>query len=190
MLDAGLECRVDPEGLDWKSWAQTVSSEEEARAFFDRRQLRSEGGAKLRIVSMVKVENVQALSNFQTSGTFESEPLQAHRRHCDTLLFHGCKQESVANIQATGLLLDRAADGMLGAGLYGAPDPRKSFNYCGRSEDKFMFICRFRLDAIAKHAGPSTQHRNTVFDEFCVYNERHVAVLWMLKVKVEAQMAV
>ena len=44
-----------------------------------------------------------------------------------------------------------------------------------------MFICRFRLDARAKHAGPSTQHRNKVFDEFCVYNERHVAVLWMLK---------
>ena len=182
MLDAGLECRVDPEGLDWKSWARTVRSEEEARAFFDRRQLRSEGGAKLRIVSMVKVENVQALSNFQSSNSFKIEPLQAYRRRCDTLLFHGCKQEAVANILATGLLLERANNGMLGAGLYGAPDPRKSFNFCGDSEEKFMFICRFRLDASAKHAGPSTQHRNTVFDEFCVYDDRHVVVLWMLKV--------
>ena len=50
-----------------------------------------------------------------------------------------------------------------------------------------MFICRFRLDASAKHAGPRTQHRNTVFDEFCVYDERHVVVLWMLKVKAETQ---
>ena len=189
-VGVGRRTGVGGVGLDWSNWAQTVSSEEDARAFFDRRQLRSEGGAKLCIVSMVKVENAQALSNFQSSNSFEINPLQAHGRHCDTLLFHGCKPESVANIQATGLLLERAADGMLGTGLYGAPDPRKAFNYCGRSEDKFMFICRFRLDARAKHAGPSTQHRNKVFDEFCVYNERHVAVLWMLKVEVAAHMAV
>ena len=182
-VGVGRRARVDFGSLDWSNWAQTVSSEEEVRAFFDRRQLRSEGGAKLRIVDMIKVENVKALSKFQSSDSFEIAPLQAHRRHCDTLLFHGCKKESVGNIQATGLLIGRANTGMLGAGLYGAPDPRKSFNYCGDSEDKFMFICRFRLDASAKHAGPGTQHRNTVFDEFCVYNERHVAVLWMLKVK-------
>ena len=35
----------------------------------------------------------------------------------------------------------------------------------------------------AKHAGPSTQHRNTIFDEFCVYDEKRVVVLWMLKLK-------
>jgi len=35
----------------------------------------------------------------------------------------------------------------------------------------------------AKHAGPGTGHRNTVFDEFCIYNNDHVVVLWMLKVK-------
>ena len=72
-----------------------------------------------------------------------------------------------------------AANGMLGRGLYGAPDPRKSYNYC-KSQNKFMFICRFNLSG-AKHAGPSTQHPNTVYDEFCVYDERHVVVLWMLK---------
>ena len=181
-LPAGRRTRVEPEGLDWAYWAKEVETQQQARDFFIRRQLRSEGGAKLHIVSMVKVENVTALSNFQSSNSFEIEPLQAHQRRCDTLLFHGCKQEAGANILATGLLLERANDGMLGAGLYGAPDPRKSFQYC-RSEEKFMFICRFRLDASAKHAGPGTQHRNTVFDEFCVYNERHVAVLWMLKVK-------
>ena len=70
--------------------------------------------------------------------------------------------------------------GMLGLGLYGAPDPRKSLNYCGKSRNKFMFICRFNLSG-AQHAGPGTRHRNTIFDEFCVYDERHVVVLWMLK---------
>ena len=65
---------------------------------------------------------------------------------------------------------------MLGRGLYGAPDPRKSLQYC-RSANKFMFICRYNLASPAQHAGPSTQHRNSIFDEFCVYDERRVVVL-------------
>ena len=94
-----------------------------------------------------------------------------------------------ANIQATGLLLSHAANGMLGRGLYGAPDPRKSAQYCGmaastvpirgsRGADlqsgKFMFICRFNVSN-------ARYHQNQTFDEFCVYDERHVVVLWMLK---------
>ena len=59
-------------------------------------------------------------------------------------------------------------------------DPRKSLQYC-RSPNKFMFICRYNLYN-AEHAGPSTAHRNSVFDEFCVYDESHVVILWMLKV--------
>ena len=75
-----------------------------------------------------------------------------------------------------------AAQGMLGCGLYGAPDPRKSKSYCGNSRHgSFMFLCRFNLSG-ARHAGPATPHQNSVFDEFCVYDERHVVVLWMLKV--------
>ena len=70
---------------------------------------------------------------------------------------------------------------MLGRGLYGAPDPRKSLQYCKNSENgKFMFVCRFNLRE-AKHAGPTTQHRNSIFDEFCIFDERHVVVLWMIK---------
>ena len=76
-----------------------------------------------------------------------------------------------------------AANGMLGVGLYGAPDPRKSVRYCGDSPNgDFMFICRFNLSE-AKHAGPDTDHRNTVFDEFCVKKEEHVVVLWVIKLK-------
>ena len=52
-----------------------------------------------------------------------------------------------------------------------------------------MFICRFRLDASAKHRRTQL-HNEPEFDEFCVYDERHVVVLWMLKVKVEDPMAV
>ena len=93
---------------------------------------------------------------------------------------------TAANIQATGLVTPGDTDvgvahgSMLGKGIYGAPDPRKSMQYC-RSDRKFMFICRFNLSA-AQHAGPSTSHRNSVFDEFCVYDARHVVVLWMLKI--------
>ena len=71
-----------------------------------------------------------------------------------------------------------AADGMLGRGLYGAPDPRKSLEYCGNGTNgKFMFICRFNLSG-AGTAGPSTGRR---FDEFCVFDESNVVVLWLLK---------
>ena len=45
-----------------------------------------------------------------------------------------------------------------------------------------MFICRFNLEH-ALHAGPHTGHRNTLFDEFCVFNDTHVVVLWMLKLQ-------
>ena len=61
----------------------------------------------------------------------------------------------------------------------GAPDPRKSLQYC-RSPNKFIFIARYNLSA-AQHAGPRTQHRNTLFDELCVYDEKHIVVLWMVK---------
>ena len=133
----------------------------------------------MRIAEVVKVENPRTLSAFQSAASFHIRPLEAHRRHGDSLLFHGCPQDVAANIQATGLLLSFAANGMLGRGLYGAPDPRKSLSYC-RSPEKFMLICRFNLSG-ALHAGPNTRHRNSTFDEFCVFEERHVVVLWLLK---------
>ena len=69
---------------------------------------------------------------------------------------------------------------MLGAGLYGAPDPRKSVTYCRGSLGDFIFICRFNISQ-ATHAGPQTHHKNHVFEEFCVFKEPDVVVLWMLK---------
>ena len=71
---------------------------------------------------------------------------------------------------------------MLGKGLYGAPDPRKSLGYCGKgcTNGSFMFVCRFNL-AGAAFAGLITPHPNTTFDEFCVFDEARVVVLWMLK---------
>ena len=75
-----------------------------------------------------------------------------------------------------------AANGMLGHGLYGAPDPRKSQNYCKNSANgNFMFVCRYNLSN-AEHAGPDTHHRNKIFHEFAVKDERRVVVLWMIKV--------
>ena len=76
-----------------------------------------------------------------------------------------------------GSLRSRAS----GRGNPPAPDPRKSLQYCkDSSHGKFMFVCRYNLSH-AKRAGPDTSHRNTVFDEFCVFDERHVVVLWMVK---------
>ena len=93
---------------------------------------------------------------------------------------------AATNIQAEGLSIRYAAQGMLGRGLYGAPDPRKSLQYCisrGNGQGQqghFMFICRFNL-AGAQSAGTSTPHRNSLYDEHCVFQDEQVVVLWMLK---------
>ena len=58
----------------------------------------------------------------------------------------------------------------------GAPDPRKSLQYCDGKNGYFMFICRFHLAKGHRYA------QNKTFDEYCVYNEKHVVALWMLKV--------
>ena len=163
----------------WLTLSAKIDDDTAVRAFFARRQPSSAGGNQLRIERIIKVENRQTLDAFRGTRFFNVNPLEAHSQGCDTLLFHGCPDSVAANIQATGLLLSHAANGMLGRGLYGASDPRKSLQYC-RSQDKFMFICRFNLSG-AQHAGPHTQHRNSVFDEFCVYDEEHTVVLWMLK---------
>eukprot|EP00966_Prymnesium_polylepis_P071650 1664112-Prymnesium_polylepis.1 len=77
--------------------------------------------------------------------------------------------------------MNYAANGMLGRGIYGAPDPRKSSQYCEKQgvnnpNGRFMFICRFNL-ATTRH------HKNKLFHEFCVYNDSHVVVLWMVKLE-------
>ena len=134
-----------------------------------------------------KVINQTRLKAFVSTraqvARLELNPIRAHIDGDDSFLFHGCAEGDVANIQSSGLLLRFAKDGMLGRGLYGAPDPRKAESYCRNSKNgKFMFVCRFHLSN-AQRAGPDTSHRNRVFNEFCVYNEQHVVVLWVIKLK-------
>ena len=103
----------------------------------------------------------------------------------DTFLFHGCPPDAMTNISAEGLQLKFVGKNgtMLGAGLYGAPDPRKSASYAGKhSMGKFLFICRFNLSG-AEHAGPDTKHKNEIYHEYCTPDESKVVVLWQLKVE-------
>jgi hypothetical protein len=170
--------------LRWISLAKNVATERDLQAFFHRRQTEAPRGApKLKIDSMLRVMNRTKLTRFVSAGHCDVNPLTALTRKGDTLLFHGCPESAVANIQAEGLSTSFAGDGMLGVGLYGALDPRKSETYCRNSQNgKFMFVCRYNLSA-ARHAGPQTTHRNTVFNEFCVDDERHVVALWLIKLK-------
>ena len=171
---------ADGGGL-WHKLARGIETEAELQQFFARRQSNSKGGRVLAIQSAVKVVNNACLHAFASAHKADINALKASKSKADSYLFHGCSQTSATNIQADGLRIGFAANGMLGRGLYGAPDPRKSLQYCKNSENgKFMFVCRFNLSA-AKRAGPDTNHRNTIFDEFCVYDDRHVVVLWMLK---------
>lgn len=188
-LERALNDSIDGDVL-WLQLAEGARTPAEVRHFFERRQ--DSFGAtreRLSIQAITKVSNVPALRRFHSSGQFRISPLATMDQPAgggsggaDSLLFHGCPEQAGLNIQAEGLSLRFAADGMLGRGLYGAPDPRKSLNYCDEGRHgKFMFVCRFNLSA-ARHAGPMTADRNTVFSEFCVFDECHVVVLWMLKV--------
>jgi len=173
------------EGGLWPRLAQGIETEAELQKFFTRRQVGTAGGRALHIASAVKVVNNAALAAFTSTRTLTLNPLKAHKdkNGADTFLFHGCPQEAATNIQSDGLKMGYAANGMLGKGLYGAPDPRKSEQFCKNSANgKFMFVCRFNMKH-AQHAGPETKHRNTIFDEFCIYDERQVVVLWMLKLR-------
>ena len=69
-----------------------------------------------------------------------------------------------------------SANGMLGKGIYGAPDPRKSVTYCGPSTiGRFLFVCRFNL-AEAKHG-----KFDGTYHEYCTFDESKLVVLWMVK---------
>lgn len=165
---------------------------DDVHKFFERRQRGPADGqiTRLKIEAAVRIAHPDALDSYVASngltstGGFDINPLAAHSNGGETFLFHGTNEASVANIQATGRPSVRFAEpGMLGKGIYGAPDPRKSANYCKSGVNgRFMFICRFNLEH-ALHAGPHTGHRNTLFDEFCVFNDTHVVVLWMLKLQ-------
>eukprot|EP00962_Isochrysis_galbana_P044276 scaffold17122_cov113-Isochrysis_galbana.AAC.2 len=174
--------------LLWGELAGPVGTDEQVAAFFHRRQSQPHPGeGKLRILSMVRLANRPRLQAFTPGGDVHLRPTDAATLGADTLLFHGCKPEAATNIQADGLLLRYARQtGMLGPGLYGAPDPRKSWQYCAGTREGFVFVCRFNLAHPAKHAGPQTPHRNSMYDEYCVFDEDRVVVLWILKMARDA----
>ena len=180
----------------WTQLAEGIVTKEDVLAMFNRRQRTHATGSKLKLVEATKVITDARLKAFDSSGH------KAHLNHndarnsvCgtyDTFLFHGCNSASVANIQSDGLLIKFAKEGMLGAGIYGAPDPRKSFQYTNKHSAShsagsadFMFVCRFNLEG-AQHAGPLTKHRNSLFDEYCIYSDVRCVVLWVLKVQVSS----
>lgn len=171
---------VDADEL-WKQLAGDVADEASLREFFQRRQATfANGQSPLRIATATKVTNLAALRRFVSADGFDVNPLNSYDRRQDSLLFHGCPEASVANIISVGLSMGFARNGKLGQGLYGASDPRKSMIYTGMSHHgngSFMLVCRFNLGRGADHATDS------VFDEFCVYDESHVVVLWSLKLQ-------
>ena len=160
----------------WRCLAEGVTDETEVTSFFYSRMAKSGlVHSRTRIVAANKLVNEQALRRFASSATFDANALQAHAIRGDTLLFHGCPERAGLNIMAEGLLLSKAQSGRLGQGLYGAPDPRKSIPYCRDSPSgKFLFVCRFNLAQPARHTKAD-------LDEFCVYDESRVVVLWSLK---------
>jgi hypothetical protein len=255
----------------WTRLAAGIETEQRLVAFFEARQTdcadgsdRSMDDVKLEIVpnTVVKVNNPQLLNQFRSSSRLNALNDQAAcNDHGDTFLFHGAPQHAHANILAVGLTTARAdSRGMLGGGIYGAPDPRKSLQYTGsfgaagafgagrgtafggappppsamataptgsvfgmpfsgtpgglpsvghlrapmgaakpagpphrplptgrlvgvgldNPDGAFMLVCRYNLD------GARSQH-NRRFSEYCIFEDRHVAVLWLVKVRRRAE---
>ena len=168
----------------WEQLAKGIETEDKLRAFFERRQdTRNCGHQKLRITASVKIDNEGLLQRFKHTGNAPNlNPKDAYNKSGETFLFHGSPEQLNPNIQAEGLKMSFAGTShgtMLGNGIYGAPDPRKSLQYCANPQHgMFMFVCRFNLlKRVDKYA------QNNVFDEYCIFDDRRVVVLWMIKVE-------
>jgi len=165
----------------WDKLATGIETKQKLRALFDLRQTSAFGSTdlKLRILTATKLGNDDILQEFRSSGSFNIDPKAAHDQQCDTFLFHGAADRFMPNIQSEGLKMQYAGQAhgiMLGKGVYGAPDPRKSMQYCSGQFGNFMLVCRFVLKANAQYCV------NTYYDEFCIFDDHEVVVLWMIKV--------
>ena len=159
----------------WLQMAQGIETEDKVKNFFERRM--QVGGPRLRLEQIIKVQNAESLRKYVKGATLHINTNEARQAKGGTFLLHGSEELNIPNIQAEGLSIQFANNGMLGKGLYGAPDPRKSQQYCGKQQQNgmFMFICRFNL------SGNMQYRQNQTFDEFCVYDASHVVILWLLK---------
>ena len=98
---SAMTAQAQAAGGLWPRLAYGVETEAELQKFFSRRQVGTAGGKTLHIASAVKVVNNAALTAFASAHAgFHMNPLKAHKAGGDTLLFHGCPQESATNIQA------------------------------------------------------------------------------------------
>ena len=171
----------------WNELAQSINNEEQVRRLFQMRMNTPRADSRiLRLDRAIKVMNKAKMANFATGTGLYSDPIAAIRAGGDAFLFHGSPGANTGNIQAEGLSMSHAnQQGMLGRGLYGAPDPRKSAHYSnsrqpiGTTNECFMFVCRFNLSD--DQPGPARHAKNETFDEFCVYDASRVVVLWLLK---------
>ena len=95
------------------------------------------------------------------------------------VLFPGSADSNAANILAEGLRIREVARNgrRLGNGIYGAPSPLKAFSYTSGS-DRLILVCRFNLKG-SKHSNTGSSG----LDEFCIFDDRRVVVLWLLKVR-------
>ena len=160
----------------WLTLAGSWNTEQAVRELFERRCQHT-----LQVESVTAVHHGASLNAFSAGNLGgDADPPIAHsysQCQTDALLFHGTNEANVANIMAGGLKLKFAKAGMLGAGIYGAPDPRKANQYVPAGQHgRFMFLCRFNTIG-------GRIHQNVLFTEYCVYDESKVVVLWMLKVR-------
>lgn len=160
----------------WLTLASSWNTEQAVRELFERRCQHT-----LQVESVTAVHHGASLNAFSAGnlGGNADPPIAHSYSQCqtDALLFHGTNEANVANIMAGGLKLKFAKAGMLGAGIYGAPDPRKANQYVPAGQHgRFMFLCRFNTTG-------GRNQQNVLFTEYCVYDESKVVVLWMLKVR-------
>lgn len=173
----------------WATLARGIETPKKLEEFFAVRQSTpGSTDAKLRIKpgSATKIDNPALLAKFASHSTrkLPMQPPQGHAhplafgQDCDLFLFHGSASGNMGNIHSEGLKSSMpAAHGtMLGNGVYGAPDPRKSRQYCGGSHGNFMIVCRF---AVPK----AFFKKNSWYDEFCVPDEAMCVPLWQIKVE-------
>jgi len=111
----------------------------------------------LQLLGAKRIYNVQLTSQFR--GSIYELPL-----------FHGTSHDACLSIAKSGFRM--GVGGMLGGGIYFAPNPGKSSHYC--DGHKMMLLCRVNLSN-------SRYAENAIFQEYCIYDVSSVLPVYVLR---------
>jgi len=108
------------------------------------------------IESLERIHNPDLVAKYK--GSIYEQPL-----------FHGTSKNACYSIAKTGYQMGTA--GMLGGGIYFAPNPLKSQYYC--DSNRMMLLSRVNLEG-------SEYAQNAIYQEYCIYSIKQAIPVYII----------